>query len=204
MNRKQHWEQVYNTKSTQEVSWYQNSPTTSLNLIKKTGFDTSHPIIDVGGGSSNLVDSLLKQGYSNLSILDISSTAIQATQQRLGKLADNVHWYEKDVTQFQIDSKFAIWHDRAVFHFLTAANDRKSYLNTLNNQLSATGQVIIATFSLDGPTKCSDLPIVQYDETKIQKEVQDILQLYHTISEVHITPSQKQQKFKYFCFKRVK
>ncbi len=204
MNRKQHWEQVYNTKSIQEVSWYQNSPIISLNLIEKIGYDITCPIIDVGGGASNLVDSLIKQSYSNLSVLDISKAAIQATQQRLGKLADNVHWHEKDVTQFQVDNTFDIWHDRAVFHFLTTAEDRKSYLNTLDAKLSKNGQVIIATFSIDGPTKCSDLPIVQYDETKIQQEVQGILQLYHTVSEVHITPSKKQQQFNYFCFKRVK
>ncbi|MFK5970676.1 MAG: methyltransferase [Candidatus Marithrix sp.] len=204
MNRKQHWEQVYNTKSVQEVSWYQNSPTISLNLIAKTGYDITCPIIDVGGGASNLVDSLLEQGYSNLSVLDISSAAIKNTQQRLGKLVNNVHWYAENITQFQTDSKFDIWHDRAVFHFLTTGEDRKSYLNTLDSQLSENGKVIIATFSLEGPTKCSDLPIIQYDATKIQQEVQGILQLYHTVSEVHITPSQKQQQFKYFCFKRVK
>lgn len=202
MDIKRHWDKIYRVKPPSNLGWYQALPEISLRLIEETGISRNQPIIDIGGGASNLVDYLLDRGHSDVSVLDVSDEAIKATKKRLGQQANTVKWYENNILQFQIDKTFDIWHDRALFHFLTDAKEKKTYVSKLDNHLSETGHVIIATFSLSGPKRCSGLDVVRYDEERIQKEFNGILNLYNVTLETHITPTQMEQKFKYFCFKR--
>jgi 2-polyprenyl-3-methyl-5-hydroxy-6-metoxy-1,4-benzoquinol methylase len=202
MSRKEHWENVYTTKSTTEVSWYQRVPSMSLSLIEAAGIGKKDAIIDVGGGASALIDCLLDRGFMDVSVLDIAASAIASARKRLGERAAKVHWYENDVTVFDLGVKFRLWHDRAVFHFLTEAKDRAAYLRNLDKHLAQDGHVMIATFSRNGPTKCSGLDIVQYDEESISRELGAAFRLRKSVTETHITPSNKEQEFKYFHFMR--
>ena len=202
MSRKKHWDRIYTDKTPLEVSWFQEEPLLSLQLIESTVSDHNAAIIDVGGGVSHLVDHLLHKGYSNLAVLDISSSAIEHTKSRLGKQASHVEWFVEDITQFKSPRKFECWHDRAVFHFLTNENDRKHYVDCLNHSVIVGGQVIIATFAIGGPEKCSGLDIVQYDENKIKQVLGDNYQLVELKHELHVTPNKKEQNFVYFNFKR--
>ncbi len=197
-----HWENVYQTKSPMQVSWYQSEPTLSLELINRT-ISQDQPIIDVGGGASVLVDYLHEQGYTNLAVLDIAGEAIASSQQRLGKIAENIQWYESDVTQFQPDRQFNLWHDRAVFHFLTEERDRQNYRQVLAQSLKPNSHVIIATFAIGGPTKCSGLDIIQYDAEKLRIELGDNFRLIETKSEIHLTPGDKEQEFIYCHFQKM-
>ncbi len=163
MDRKQHWEQLYAHKSPLEVSWYQADPESSLALIRESGVGQGARILDVGGGASMLVDRLVQAGFSRLAVLDISARALEHAQQRLGEMADQIEWFETDVTQFRPSHLYDVWHDRAVFHFLTEADERKQYVRVLNATLAPTGSVIVAAFTLDGPQSCSDLEVVRYD-----------------------------------------
>ncbi len=203
MSRKQHWDKIYTNKTPLEVSWFQEEPVQSLQLIKATTIDQNAAIIDVGGGASHLVDHLLEIGYTNLAVLDISSSAIEHSKTRLGKQADSVEWFVQDVTQFKSPRKYDCWHDRAVFHFLTDENDRERYVECLNHAVIVGGQVIIATFAIGGPEKCSGLDIVQYDENKIKQVLGDNYQLVELKHELHVTPNKKEQNFVYFNFKKI-
>lgn len=202
MNKKEHWENVYTTKSVTDVSWYQETPSTSLRLIDRAGIGKDDPIIDVGGGASVLVDFLLDRGFTDVSVLDISSTAIAHARNRLGGRAAQVQWHEADVTALRLGRKFKLWHDRAVFHFLREAKDREAYIRNLDAHLAPDGHVIIATFSLNGPTRCSGLDIVQYDEESIARAFGAVLQLNGSVTETHVTPRNREQEFKYFHFTR--
>jgi 2-polyprenyl-3-methyl-5-hydroxy-6-metoxy-1,4-benzoquinol methylase len=197
-----HWENVYQTKSPMQVSWYQPKPTLSLELINRTNISQEQPIIDVGGGASVLVDYLYQQGFTNLAVLDIASEAIALSQKRLGNLATNIKWYVSDVKQFQPEYQFNLWHDRAVFHFLTEPSDRQIYRQVLEQALKPNGHLIIATFALDGPVKCSGLDVIQYDAEKLVMELGDNFQLIETTTEIHITPAEKEQKFIYCHFQK--
>lgn len=199
-DRKSHWNNIYEIKQTDEVSWYQADPTISLDLIDSCGIKASDSIIDVGAGSSLLVDRLLQSGFERLTVLDISGSALSNSQQRLEALADKVEWIENDATRFHSESKFDLWHDRAVFHFLTDENDRKKYISTIESVLNPAGYVIIATFAVGGPEKCSGLPIVQYDAAKITAELCNKFDLIEERFEEHLTPAGKVQKFSYFLF----
>ena len=204
MSQKQkHWDKIYTDKLPVEVSWFQNEPTLSLQLIRDSGISTNAAVIDVGGGASRLIDHLLEHGYSNVAVLDISKSAIEHAQTRLGGDQQKVEWFVSDITHFEATRKFQIWHDRAVFHFLTNAQDREKYVNVLNQALEVNGQLIIATFAIGGPEKCSGLDIVQYDEDKMKKELGDNFQLQEIHHELHYTPNDKEQKFIYFCFKKI-
>jgi SAM-dependent methyltransferase len=198
---KQHWENVYRNKSPLEVSWYQQEPVLSLSLIARTQLPPDAPIIDVGGGSSTLVDKLYDEAYIDISVLDISGSALTHAKNRLANKADKVHWYETDVTRFKPPRKFALWHDRAVFHFLTNRADRESYINVLKQALEPRGHLIIMTFAIDGPCKCSGLDIVQYDAEKLIAELGPDFELVETGHEMHHTPAGNQQKFAYFHFR---
>lgn len=202
VNRKEHWENIYTTKSTTEVSWYQRTPSVSLSLIEAAGIGKKDAIIDVGGGASVLVDCLLDRGFTDVSVLDIAAAAIASAKKRLGERVAQVHWYENDVTAFDLGARFRLWHDRAVFHFLTEAKDRAAYLRNLDKHLAQDGHVIIATFSRNGPTKCSGLDIVQYDEESIARVLGAAFRLRKSATEIHLTPSNKEQEFKYFHFTR--
>lgn len=200
MNRKTHWEDVYRNKSPLDVSWYQKEPSLSLQLIDSTGLSPDAAIIDIGGGASTLVDHLATRGYKHLAVLDISGQALAATRKRLGTTADNIEWFEADITSFQAPHQFDLWHDRAVFHFLTDAADREKYVENLKLTLKPGGHLIMAAFTLGGPHKCSGLDIVQYDATKLLTELGSGFSLQEEHFETHLTPADKEQQFAYFRF----
>jgi len=202
LDREAHWQNVYQEKSRLDVSWYQKAPKLSLELIYHTRLSHDEPIIDVGGGTSVLVDFLCNDGFTNVSVLDISGNALANTKKRLGHLAKNIEWIEADITAFNSSHQFSLWHDRAVFHFLTHEHDRKKYINALSHTLKVGGHLIIAAFAIGGPNQCSGLEIVQYDSSKLKAELGEAFELLEERSEVHITPANKEQQFMYFRFIR--
>lgn len=199
-DRKTHWQNVYKEKAALDVSWYQKEPTLSLELIHRTGVLNDEAIIDVGGGASALVDYLSKEGFTNLSVLDISENALNNAKKRLGDSAERIEWFEADITEFKSPHQFSLWHDRAVFHFLTDKSDRKKYVKVLNQTLRPGGHLIIAAFAIGGLKKCSGLDIVQYDSMKLLAELGEDFELLEERVEVHITPANKKQEFVYFRF----
>jgi len=201
-DRKEHWENVYRDKSPLEVSWFQGNPVLSLRLISETRIALDAPVIDIGGGASLLVDRLCENGYTDIGILDVSASALAHTKDRLADKACGVQWYEADVTGFKPPKQFALWHDRAVFHFLTSEADRNSYVSVLKKTLEPGGHLIIMTFAIDGPLKCSGLDIVQYDADKMKAALGSGFELVETGHETHSTPAGSQQKFAYFRFSR--
>ena len=202
-DRKKHWGDVYQDKSSSELSWYQKEPKLSLELIRSTNAASNDEIIDVGAGTSVLVDYLKKEHYTNLTVLDISENAIAIAKKRLGKSAKSINWIVSDITKFDVFQKFSLWHDRALFHFLTDPSDREIYVKALINAVRPEGHLIIATFAIGGPKKCSGLEIVQYDSEKMIAELGDNFKLVEERKEVHITPANKEQKFNFFLFRRV-
>jgi ubiquinone/menaquinone biosynthesis C-methylase UbiE len=202
-NRKSHWESIYVKTIPTEVGWYQVEPVVSLELIGSTGVGHVDKIIDVGGGSSVLVDKLLCQGFQDLTVLDVSSKALDYAKERLGSKADAVKWIEADVTKFELSEKYDLWHDRAVFHFLTEENDRKKYVQNMEEALNPGGHVIIAAFSIDGPLKCSGLNVERYSPEKMKNELGDSFELVKATDEVHMTPGGKEQKYTYCYFKNL-
>lgn len=202
MDRREHWNRVYQTRAPESVSWYQRRPDASLELIAASGIAKDAGIIEVGGGASLLVDHLLDLGYSNLAVLDVSGAALDASRARLGTRAAAVDWFEADATAFEPPHRYALWHDRAAFHFLTDAGDRASYVATLRKTLKPGGTAIIATFAPDGPPKCSGLDVVRYDEQSIAVELGGEFQLREVRRETHLTPGKAEQQFCYFRFER--
>lgn len=202
MSDKNHWENIYQTRQTDQVSWFQQHAEMSLQFIRNTGVPLDAHILDVGGGASVLVDDLLDAGYSNLSVLDISGVALQAAQARLGKSAARVHWIEADIMQLQLpEASVDVWHDRAVFHFLTEPQDRARYVELVRHAVKPGGHVIIATFAEDGPEKCSGLDIMRYRPEELHREFGDAFTLLHSQKDVHRTPGGAEQKFTY-CYCR--
>ena len=197
-NRKDHWERIYQKHSPTEVGWYQSYPERSLKLIYNTGADTDSSIIDVGGGTSTLAKHLLDKGYEKLAVLDISGNSIERAKSQLDEKSREVNWIEADVTKYSFTEQYDIWHDRAVFHFLTKAEDRKGYITSLNQALKLNGHLIIATFSLDAPPKCSGLSVVRYSSETLQSELGDNFILEEAVVEDHVTPSWVKQNF-IFC-----
>ena len=201
-DKKGHWEKVYANKQSTEVSWYQSEPEVSLKLIASTNIGHTNKIIDVGGGASILIDSLLDQGFEDLTVLDISSKALACAKKRLGKRAEKVKWIEADVTTFETTENYDLWHDRAVFHFLTNQSDRFKYVQKMSQLLNSGGHVIISTFAIDGPTQCSGLDIVQYSAEKIKMEFGKDFEYVKSVNEKHLTPGGREQKFVYFYFRK--
>ena len=197
-NRKDHWERIYQKHSPTEVGWYQSYPERSLKLIYSTGADTDSSIIDVGGGTSTLAKHLLDKGYEKLAVLDISGNSIERAKSQLDEKSREINWIEADVTKYSFTEQYDIWHDRAVFHFLTKAEDRKGYITSLNQALKLNGHLIIATFSLDAPPKCSGLSVVRYSSETLQSELGDNFILEEAVVEDHVTPSWVKQNF-IFC-----
>jgi trans-aconitate methyltransferase len=197
MSRRAHWEQVYRDKAPDAVSWYQARPVLSLELIAASGIGKDEAIIDVGGGASVLADCLLDAGYSSLAVLDLSTAALAASRARLGPRASQVEWHEADVTEFLPPRRYALWHDRALFHFLTDAGDRRRYMATLEKSLAPGGAVIIAGFAPDGPPKCSGLEVRRFDERMLADELGAGFELRETRHEIHRTPWQSEQRFIY-------
>ena len=202
-DKQQHWDKIYSDKTPLEVSWFQAEPTLSLQLIHDSIEDPGAAIIDVGGGASRLVDHLLERGYNNLAVLDISATAIAQAQQRLAERADQVEWFVEDITRFRAPRKFHLWHDRAVFHFLTDEQDCQAYVDTLRQAMESGGDVVIATFDIGGPQQCSGLDVVQYDADKITGVLGKDFELVEIRHELHQTPGEKTQPFNYFHFKKI-
>lgn len=202
IDRKAHWQNIYQEKSPLEVSWYQREPRLSLELIQRSGIHPGEAVIDVGGGASVLVDSLLKKGFTRISVLDVSDSALISAKNRIGAGAKNIEWIEADITEFSPPHTYSLWHDRAVFHFLTDALDRRKYTDTLKQALSQGGHLIIAAFAIGGPERCSGLDVVQYDAAKLMGELGDEFELEEEIDEIHTTPSNKEQKFIYFRLMR--
>lgn len=202
MSDKNHWENIYQTRLTDQVSWFQPHAEMSLQFIRNTGVPLDSHILDVGGGASVLVDDLLEAGYGNLSVLDISAAALQAAQARLGTSASRVHWIEADITRLQLpQASVDVWHDRAVFHFLTDAQDRARYVELVRHAVKPGGHVIIATFAEDGPLKCSGLDIVRYRPQTLHEQFGAGFKLLKSENDVHHTPSGAEQKFIY-CYCR--
>lgn len=204
VDRKTHWEQVYSTRKPHEVGWYQAYPEIPLHLIASTGVNKNAAIIDVGGGASNLVDALLENGYSDVTVLDLSAAALEATKARLDAAASQVKWLVADVTCFTPPQAYLVWHDRAVFHFLTDASDRQRYVEAAHAALPPGGHLIMATFALDGPPQCSGLDVVRYSPESLQQAVGDGFTLEESFGGLHITPSQGKQSYTFCRFIRKK
>lgn len=196
-SRRAHWQQVYKEKEPTEVSWYQPVPEKSLELIRATGLPKNAPILDAGGGASRLVDHLLRDGYTDISVLDISANALDRTRFRLGEFADAVNWIEADATLFQPVRRYALWHDRAVFHFLTEVEDRDDYIDVVTRALSPGGAFVLATFGPEGPLRCSGLDIQRYGIEQLQDLLGSRFHLGGDELEGHVTPTGSTQQFLY-------
>ena len=204
MQSREHWEKVYQSKPADSVSWFQERALLSLQLIRNTGVLLSAPIIDVGGGASMLVDDLIADGYSNLTVLDLSSAAIDATRKRLGSgRSEKVQWLVADILEIELDvHAYAVWHDRALFHFLTEKEERQKYVHAAINALKPGGYLIVATFSENGPIRCSGLPARRYSADELHAEFGDSFDLVRHEKESHVTPSGGTQEFVYCCFQK--
>jgi SAM-dependent methyltransferase len=203
MNAKTHWEHIYETKAPTQVSWYQEHSRFSLQYIRNTGIQKTDALIDVGGGASTLVDDLIADGYQAISILDVSAAALQLARQRLGPHAVNVNWIEADITQADLPHHaYDVWHDRAVFHFLTQAADRQHYVEIVRRSVRKGGHVIVATFAPDGPERCSGLEVVRYSPESLHHEFGGDFEVVDSTHETHHTPFGTVQKFIY-CYCRM-
>jgi SAM-dependent methyltransferase len=202
MPRKEHWDAVYTTKANDEVSWFEADPTISLDLIQQVS-PPPKSIIDVGGGQSFLVDRLLDSGIGKIAVLDISNVALDRTKERLGERASQVEWIEADVTSISDVGTFDLWHDRAVFHFLTEPKDRESYLKLAAKSIPVGGHLIIGTFATDGPDKCSGLPVCRYDAESMASALGSRFMLVSSQNYLHTTPWGKEQHFFFGVFQRV-
>ena len=200
--RKRHWEDVYESKSATEVSWYQATPERSLALVKKTEISRHAPIIDVGGGASTLVDHLLDAGYSDVTVLDLAAAACEQARARLAARAQEVDWVISDVMQFRPQRRYRLWHDRAVLHFLTKAADRQRYVNVLRQALEPGGYAVIAAFGPDGPMRCSGLDIRRYNVDLLRQLLGPEFALQSHELENHQTPTGAVQQFLYSCWTR--
>ena len=197
---RQHWDKIYSHKQPNEVSWTQEVPTTSLDFIHSFALPKTAKIIDVGGGDSKLVDYLLEEGFENITVLDISTKALDKAKQRLGDKAKKINWVVSDITKYKPAISFDLWHDRATFHFLTTNNQVAKYMNIARSSVS--GFLTIGTFSNNGPAKCSGLAIKKYSEEKLTAELQNGFDKIRCITEDHVTPFNTRQNFLFCSFKR--
>ncbi|MFZ9509099.1 MAG: class I SAM-dependent methyltransferase [Burkholderiaceae bacterium] len=201
MKTDQHWEQVYRSRSTTEVSWYRAHLERSLESIRRIAPNPNAAILDVGAGASTLVDDLLSAGYTRLSVLDIAASALESTRARLGKRAAEVNWLVGNVLDIELPAHhFDVWHDRAVFHFLTSASDRQAYVAQMTAALRPGGHVLIATFGPEGPLRCSGLEVVRYDAQSLSKELGKAFRLIDWTLEHHETPAGATQQFLHALF----
>jgi SAM-dependent methyltransferase len=202
-DRHDHWQKVYTSKGENEVSWFQESPAPSLELIERAGANPASDIIDIGGGASRLVDALIERGFSAVTALDLSEAALATAKARLGARAKRVQWVAGDVTIWEPRQSYDVWHDRAAFHFLTEARDRAAYLSRLKKCLKPGGHAIIATFALDGPERCSGLPVMRYDAASLAEMLGEEFTLVETRRHLHSTPWHSTQQFQFSIFRRV-
>lgn len=197
-DRKKHWENIYQTKALNEVSWYQPNPSTSIELIEDPAIEKQAKIIDIGGGDSFLVDKLLEKGYTDITVLDISEAAITRAKKRLGNNAEKVKWIISDVSKFEPLEQYDVWHDRAAFHFLTSTEDIDQYIRTINKGIKTGGKLIMGTFNESGPKKCSGIEIKQYSENSLSSIISNGFKKEECFLIDHTTPSGNIQNF-LFC-----
>lgn len=201
-DKKNHWEAIYTEKKLNEVSWYQPIPETSLKFIEELGISKSAKIIDIGGGDSFLVDHLLALGFTDLTVLDISESAIERAKKRLGEKAKFVTWIVSDITTFEPREKFDFWHDRAAFHFLTDLGEVRKYLKTAKQYINSQSYMVVGTFSEKGPKKCSGIEIKQYGQTALKEQFKQGFKNVKCVNVDHQTPSQATQNFTFCSFMR--
>lgn len=201
-DRRRHWERVYEDRDPDSVSWYQQNPARSLILIEETSLPPEAPIIDIGGGASRLVDRLLDLGYSRVTVLDLARSALHHAQERLGPRSRDVRWLDADVLEHRFEHRYALWHDRAAFHFLTDPADRDRYLAQLKAGVEPKGHVILATFGLDGPESCSGLPVQRHSPESLTDFLGKDFEVVGFQEEAHHTPSGSVQHFLYGLFRR--
>lgn len=201
--RRIHWENVYQTKGERDVSWFQETPRLSLEFIQSAGVKSDAPIIDIGGGASRLVDALLDAGFENITVLDISEKALAKSKSRLSSRGARVRWVVSDVTSWKPIETYVVWHDRAAFHFLNDPNDRAAYVERLLCAVRPGGRVIIGTFALDGPERCSGLPVVRYDAASLGALFGHSFDLLENRDDGHQTPPGAIQRFQFSCFRRL-
>lgn len=201
-NRTEHWNGVYGARTEAEVSWFQETPEPSLDLLRLIGASSGDAIIDIGGGASRLVDYLLNEGFENVTVLDLSETALTTARNRLGERGSNVIWITSDVTTWEPGELYEVWHDRAALHFLTERADQASYVKRLKKALRVGGHAIIGTFALDGPEKCSGLPVVRHDANSLSALLGPEFVLIDTRRHEHTTPSSSVQMFQFSTYHR--
>ncbi|MCV9960316.1 class I SAM-dependent methyltransferase [Pararhizobium sp. BT-229] len=201
-DRQTHWEDVYTTKADTEVSWYEDSPDLSLTLLREAGLTPEMSVIDIGGGASRLVDALVEFGQAHVSVLDLSAAALETANSRLADAA-RTQWIVSDVTAWTPDRQYDLWHDRAAFHYLTTVADQQAYVRVLGEALKDGGKAVIGTFALDGPEKCSGLPVARYDAEGLQAVLGDRFKLATTRRHQHTTPWGSIQKFQFSTFEKV-
>lgn len=201
VDRQAHWQNVYRTKSSADVSWFQPSPELSLRMIAKTGLGRGSAVIDVGGGASSLVDQLLADGF-RVTVLDIADSALDVARARLGTRAADVDWIVADITAWQATDRFDLWHDRAVFHFLTEPDQRARYIAALKASLRPAGWLVMATFGPDGPQTCSGLPVHRWSAPDLAAELGGAFRLVESLAEDHETPWGSRQAFTWALFRR--
>lgn len=202
LDRRRHWETIYGDRKPEDVSWYQEDPALSLELIRGAAASKDARILDVGGGASRLADALVGDGRTALSVLDISGRALAYSQERLGARSKSITWIESDLFAFEPSAPYDVWHDRAVFHFLTEEAERDAYRRVLRRSLKPGGAVILAAFAADGPEKCSGLPVRRYDAGLVHQSFGNGFELVREAAEAHVTPWGSEQKFSYFVLKK--
>jgi SAM-dependent methyltransferase len=202
VNRQSHWEKVYTTKGENEVSWFQEKPAASLELIRLVGAIQNSAIIDIGGGASRLAGGLVSQGFEDVTVLDLSAAALASARSRMGDNANRVTWIAADVTTWEPSRTYDVWHDRAAFHFLTEPNDQAAYVARLRRALRPGGHAIIGTFALDGPERCSGLAVSRHDAGSLAAALGGGFELIDTRRHEHITPWSTPQRFQFSTFRR--
>lgn len=202
LDRKKHWENIYQTKELKDVSWFQPTPETSLDFFRQFDVPKTAKVIDIGGGDSLLVDHLLEMGYKDISVLDISENAIERAKKRLGNKSENVKWIVADAANFKPTEKYDFWHDRAAFHFLTDEQEISNYLETAQQNITPSGVLLIGTFSEQGPKKCSGIEIKQYSETTMTERLKKFFEKIKCVTVDHKTPSDTIQNFVFCSFRK--
>ncbi len=203
LGRQVHWQKIYKERREHRVSWFEEQPTISLDLIHAVGAKSDSAIIDIGGGASRLVDALVDRGFRDITVLDLSESGASIARERLGEHTAMVKWIVADVTQWRPSRQYDLWHDRATFHFLTEAADQNAYVEHLITALRPGGHAIIGTFAIDGPERCSGLPVVRYDAAALSAALGRTFALIETRRHEHKTPAGVIQRFQFSVFKRV-
>lgn len=201
-NLKDHWNQAWSTNDSTKVSWFQESPAPSLELIERHASDTACSLVDIGGGASTLVDALLDRGYEDLTVLDLARASLEIAKNRLGERASRVTWIESNVLDWQPDHQFDVWHDRAAFHFLTEKAQQDRYKEILDRNLKLGGLLILGTFAPDGPEKCSGLPVCRHDSASLSTVLGNGYELVEALSQDHVTPAGRVQHFNFSVFRQ--